>query len=714
MRKLTLPQILVAIGAFLIPLLGGQISTDQAMPVEPGLGALLRAMLGGPLLQGFEVPLFSHLAIMVPIALGLALSLGQRSVIQLPNIRLMGLIVAFFGLLFISTGLSAFKFVSMAALAEWLTYALALFACVAVLGRDVGPRVVLTSLFVGICCLALYGIGVEYQQMRATDPNVRIFAGWVNPNATAGIFSIGIAIGTPILLLADRVPKLLVSIGLTLISTALLMTGSKAGIAAAVGAVITFAILGFLWLPSGKPKVLRAMTGIVVIAVGFALFNAIQLSNRKESGAAGPSIGRIGSFESEQAQSLGFRKLLWQGSLELTKARPVGYGVGTYRFEGSRPGLTTQTQLAHNNILQLAVEASWLSAALFLAIIGWWIWIVFRGAKRMPETANLLKAGVVAAIAGTFAHGMFESNLYYYGIGLTFFLLLGIGLCLSADSVLPEFTPATARTGLVALCTIPLVMLAYFGWAEWQRSLIGHAIDQRDFDRARELTINLTSKAPMDGEAWNLRFALDPQERGASILNASNAMPAPRILRNWAKFEQQEGKAAEADTAIQAALERDPNNLNTLKLALEIAREFKEDIKAREIAERMVQVESTPYYTIRALPQIIETATAEARIYLADQTASNQERASQLSKALDILRQYAAVTVPEVKRMSTAGLDYGPESVEKALGICQLGIATARKLKATYRALGDSARADEAAESVSEFEAAATSLGGSK
>src|SRR5688500_5353916 len=126
-KRLSAPQVLLAVAAFLIPWMGGQIATDRAMPLSPGGGSLFVSIFGGPFLQGFETPLLSHFVIGLLIAAAMAISLLKRNVIQLPNLKLAGLFVGFFGLLFVSVGISEFRFFSMAALSEWLLYALAFF-----------------------------------------------------------------------------------------------------------------------------------------------------------------------------------------------------------------------------------------------------------------------------------------------------------------------------------------------------------------------------------------------------------------------------------------------------------------------------------------------------------------------------------------------------------------------------------------------------------
>ncbi|MBC8065642.1 MAG: O-antigen ligase family protein [Chlorobia bacterium] len=714
-KTYTAPQVMLSIAAFLIPIIGGQISTDQAQPLGPGFGSLIKSILGGPFTQGMETPIFSHLAIGLLVAAAMAISLAQRSVIQLPNIKLTGAMVGFFGLLFISVGLSEFRFVSMATLGEWLLYALTFFTAVAVLGRNDGPKLILGSLFVGVSVLALCGIGVEYQEMRALDPSYRIFAGWVNPNATAGIFLSGLVIGLGLIPSLQRGAALLAGVGCSLICVALFLTGSKAGFGAAIVGVVTFAILVLAWSSVPGVRLKRVAMALGTLAIGFGLFTAIQKANQPtSSNSTNPVLGRLSSFGDTQAQSLGFRKLLWKGSLHLSLKHPTGYGLGTYRYEGSRPGLTTQTQLAHNNVLQLAVEASWLAVLLLFAALWFWISLTFRAARSMPDETNMLRAGIVAAVVGTFAHGMFESNLYYFGIGLTFFLLMGVALCLSADSVAPEFTPKGARLGLGIMTALPILMLSYFGLAEYRRTQIQYATQNRDFGAAKEVAEGLVAFAPLDGEAWNTLHLLDPSRRGEAIRQAASVSPSPRILRSLARYEASKEKYASAESAIRAALVRDPNNLNSLKLGLETALKFADETQAKYYAERMLAVEGTDYYKIRSLPQMVETSTSDARIYLASQSAEAKQKVALLQGALDTLVQYATLTVPEVKKMSAGGSSFGGESPEKAIKICNTGITVAKQLRDLYQSMGERDKSTAAGGTVADFEAALESLGGSK
>src|SRR5262249_36970920 len=152
--------------------------------------------------EGTETPLLSHFFLGLLIAGATIALLAKRSVIQLPNIRMLGLAIAFFGMLAISVGISSFKFVSVAALGEWLIYALAFLTVVAAAGRSSGPRAILVAIYAGCVVIALYGIRFEY--LVAGDPTWRIFGGWINPNALAGMLLIGFILGAALGLHGDR------------------------------------------------------------------------------------------------------------------------------------------------------------------------------------------------------------------------------------------------------------------------------------------------------------------------------------------------------------------------------------------------------------------------------------------------------------------------------------------------------------------------------
>lgn len=709
LKRFTIPQILLAIAAFLIPIIGGQISTDRTT-LEPGLGALLRSSLGGPFLAGMETPLFSHFILGALIAAAMIYLLSRRSVLQLPNIGLLGLTIAFFALLTLSVAFSSFKFVSFSALTEWLIYALAFLTVVTALGRQSGPRLVVTCLFAGIAVIALYGLRFEYWPASATEPSYRIFAGWINPNAAAGIFLIGFLLGVALLLQAlERGPSLIVGLSTVLIGIALLLTGSKAGFAAfGLAGVSSFVILSLFLMP-GIKKVVGPGLVIGLAVISFGMYKAIQMKNATAKGGA--SLGRVTAYGETSEQSWTFRKLLWQGSVAATKERPIGYGLGTYGTEGSRSGLTTPTALTHNSILQLAFEASPLAAATFLAFLMYWLVLVLRGARNMTVESNALRIGIVSAVLATMAQGLFESNLYYFGIGLTIFILFGVGLNLGADSVAPEFTPKGVRTALALLSSLPILGILYCSYGEWQKSNIRYLAGTGSYSEASDAAKSLVGITPTDGEAWALLARLDPNQRLEASKRAAELSPSPKNYRQLSAIYESKQEYASARSALRQALIRDPNNLPALSRDLALLQSMGNLEEADKVARRMIAVESTSYFTVKSLAQLIETDTCDAREYLASRSKSAEEKASLLQGALDLYARYAAATVPEVKRFSESGGNLAGEDSQVASDKCNKGLKIADELTQIYRALGDSSKVNEVAGARKVLEEGLASLG---
>ena len=137
---------------------------------------------------------------------------------------------------------------------------------------------------------------------------------------------------------------------------------------------------------------------------------------------AATPIARIAQGGGSQEQSATFRLNLWKSALHLIKSRPLtGYGMGSYRYESARAGLTTSTVFAHNTFLQIWAEGGIVSFGLILAGIAVWFLTVLKNRSQLPIARLAPFAGIVAAVIALLAHSMVDSDLYYFGIGICFF-----------------------------------------------------------------------------------------------------------------------------------------------------------------------------------------------------------------------------------------------------------------------------------------------------
>lgn len=661
-----LPAALVGLGAFLAPLIGGGFPTE-VQPLGPGLGATVAAIA-----EGTPAPAMAHALIGLPIAAAFLLCLRARAV-QTPTLRVLLPLLGLFGLLALTVLASDFRYQSAHTWFMWAAYALAFAASVAACGRGSGPQYVLGGLVAGACLVALKG-KVEYDQMRAIDPSWRIFAGWTNPNALAGMLLLGLFPALGLMLVARRPWNLAAGAAAAAITVGLLLTGSKGGLLAGAAGVAVLAVLTLAW---GGWK--KALLALVPVALGAAF---VLAAPRAEPGAGGgpSSLARVADASATQEQSAGFRMLLWKSAIEVALRHPVGVGIGSYRHWSAEPGLTEQTVLAHNSFLQLAAEGSWVSLLLFVALMVLWGREMYRGARALGVERNLLRAAVVAAAAASLAHGMADSDLWFHGIGVAFFLLLGVGLQLAADASGPELTPGSFRRSLAGATVLLVGIQAYFAGIDRWKSRVVHDMGG-DPASARAGAEGLTTWAPSDGEAWALRArTLPPSEAGPrleALSAAARLSPSSRNLRALAEEEERLMRPGSAEDGLRSALRRDPTNLRTLAALRMLLHRQGRLPEAREIAARLVALEGEPVFRIRALPEIVPTETFDARVYLAE---TADDPASLLLPAVAGYARYAATTVPFAVRAAKAGAAIGGATPAEARSVLQRGEAAAAKL----------------------------------
>lgn len=699
------PLWLVCAAAFLAPLIGGTVSTD-AMLLEPGYSPLMRAIFGGA-----DVPILSHFVLSLLVCAAALHILITRRVIQVPMPRLGYAAVAFFGVVAASSLLSAFAAISIPAALEWVVYGVTMLVAIGGLGRRNGPMAVLSSLVAG--CAVLAGLGVLEYFFQTNDPTWRIFATWQNPNALAGMLLIGFLVGGGLTMSLEKAGAWLAGTATVLMAFALALTQSKGAFLAAGVGLFAMLVVGILWLrkPNGALIKLGRVALCLIALIG--LLGALRMRG-SESEASPAPLGRVTEAATTQEQSSGFRMLLWKGALDLMKEHPQGWGIGAYRHESGRSGLTTQTQLAHNSFLQLGAETGFLGLGCLLALGGFWTFYMFKGAARQSGETLPLKVGVFAAAAGAAAHSMVDSDLYYFGTGFAFFLLLGIGMQLNADGVTPESVQPAPRWASLAIAALAPIGLLYFGAIEATKAHFRYHVSKSEIEAASEGAKTLSSMASNDGDAWYLAamVSASPAEAMANLEQAAKRSPSTRNLRALARAQEAAGKPDEAAETFRLALERDPNNLYTLKALLDLHLAQESDADAEAIAMRMMAVESKPYFQIRALPELVPAETTFARKYLASRTQEPQKRVELLRPAIQLLKDYAARTLPNVLSAAQAGMaqGYAGETVADAREKLELGKLLAAALAQALESVGDRKGAEESLAHTKQFEQDLASL----
>lgn len=712
--KFDFAQILLILAAFLAPLMGGQVMTDAGTTIG---GPMLSDLFSGP-----NNPILSHALLSLFVLIAFAGLLMTRRVIQVPNNLLGSTVILFSGIAALSVLISAYKTISLSYALEWAVYGLGLFAVVGSIGRRNGPIALISAFVAGCSALAVLGLR-EYGETKAIDPTWRIFSLWNNPNALAIMLAIGFILSLGLVLTTESRGALLSGLASGVIALAILLTQSKGVVLflpiGVIGiAIATWGIKGKRETTSdntevdGKYGALRLVGLFVVIALlAFLMQRAAAPSSATASGG---SFSHLTNAGATQDQSAGFRQLLWKTAIQLVLHNPAGYGLGAFRFVSAKPGIVTQTVFGHNTYLQLASEGSPLLLVFLLAVIVLWFWLVFRGIGSLPRRSRILLGAVVSAVTVVLVHSLVDSDLYYFGAGLSTFMLMGVALLLSADSVAPEFIFPFIRRGGTTVAIVVMLGLFYFGNVELMRGEVRGALKARDGATATSALDTLHGIAPFDGEAWYLtaQLAQASQSGLAQAVEAAQKSveyaPNTRHLRLLARLQASNNQVPEALVTLRKAEDLDPNNLVTLSQIAELRKGLGDKTRYREALEQIVAVEDTAYFKVRSIPELVATETYEARLQLADLSSDPKEKREQLSKVVAGFRDYLKSTVPSVIKMSkqTPPQDFSGEDMTKAQQKMTEAADAAQRLAALDRAANDEAGAKQAEADASAFAAA--------
>ncbi|HEY3782460.1 MAG TPA: O-antigen ligase family protein [Fimbriimonadaceae bacterium] len=723
MKKLDASLALLGIAAFLMPIMGGYVDVGS----QPAPAGIATAISG---LFGTDACTLAHALLGLLVTASLCMALFKRQVVQLPQPRIavaLGVVVVLTGF---SIFLSSFRMLSLTTFAEWSLYAATLMTACTVVGRWEGPKIICTAFALGCTFLALGGM---WEYVTQPDPTWRIFFHWQDPNALAGILVIGFFISIGLALISKRLSALGWVFAAALIATAILRTLSKGGLLGVfVGLLVLFIFIGFYGKDKLGSYMGRFLASVILVPVFWILLLSLQHSAPAQSKVAPATnsvatasvppevtssdslaLGRVLNPAATAEQSAQFRINLWKGCLALIKENPIGWGMGTYRFESTRPGNTSETKLAHNSFLQLAVEAGPLAGATFIVLLALCAFEMLRGSRKLPENQNLLRSAIFAAILASCVHSVFDSDLYFAGIGFSFFLLIGVGLALSGDGIVPELLKGGGKVLWVGLPVFCTVLGIYAGVLQLKIEALLADFSLHTPDGMAQTTSDaesLRALCPMDYRVWyySVPVALSPDEAKDFAKNAVDQGPTPVNYHRLAQTELRQHQPQAAVKTLTDSLKVDPNNLENLLLMMKTQDTYDRSAAA-ETARKMVAIEDTTYFKTRALPDIVPTETYEAREYLAADVKDSKEKIELLRPAVQGMLNYAATTVPMIIKMSSVGSQFGSPQ-DAAQKLTQISSA-ATDLGQAYRILNDEKDAKWADDAVATFKATLDSLG---
>ena len=664
--------LIFVVGLFLVAIVGGQLRMGVTAPID-GQSFLNRLML-------VDRPSLGHLLLALPIIAGVAIAGFRRGVLQMPSMAVWVPLTALFFWLAIGVPLSPTRYEAILDFARWVTAFAALMGCCFLLGRNSGPRVAAWALFAGVAVVGFVGIA-EFAEASKSAGNWRIFAGWHNPNAVAGILMIGLPLGMGLFAGAEeRLEKLLLGFGMAAILCALWFTGSKGGLGAAAVGIVSWLILcaAKKGVPSGWWNGLAAaiVGGSVLIAV--LGFGASRLGTSSFAGR----LGEGGAAE----QSVGFRTALWKDSLKVVMEKPVtGQGAGAYSIAVRKSGTTLGSELAHQTYLQMAAEYGVVGVLIAVALVFVWLVAVLRKHPSEPPDKTILRYAVVAAVLAIGANGLVESNLSFFGIRVALFALLGLGLNLSVDGLVPERIPVGLRAVVATLLAAGAgyTFIAAVG-ADQKVSAALAAIQENRPGEAQRLFISARKFAPADPQPTfqfaKLAVAMNDWKMAADLAQeAAMRSPDASAFALVAEAQASLGNSEASMHAIDKAVAAEPVDPYWLTKKFHLLRAMGRYEEAARAARSAIEVEEALDNRPNALPWLVTTDTIAARQWLLQRATSSGERQQLLKGLFERLAKYAERSAPEIARVSQynviaetkvkLGKDATDEAIAKELNV---------------------------------------------
>ncbi|MCX7924611.1 MAG: O-antigen ligase family protein [Fimbriimonadales bacterium] len=684
---------LTGVGVALAPWLSGSVYVG-ARPVAPEntLGALV---------WGADMPLMGMFFVSLLVLAGFCLAAWNAAMWRLPVGRFLApfaLLIVWMGL---STALTLSGWAGVLRTVQWLIGLVGVLTIVAVVRRGVSAWFILAPMVISASLVGLRGCSEYLLNALGGVPNWRVFASFFNPNLLAGFLAMSAPLTMGLLLMLGReLPEprrrgytALLTVALWLQLSALILTASRLGMLAFLGAAGVFLALAGAWRLLSRDFILRL--GVV----GALLLGVFWLST--------PATQRLTPQAAAQdVHSGAFRVETWKGTARAALANPI-FGVGTGAFEWRYPRYAAvgYTRSAHNTYLEIAAESG--IPALLLVIVMAFGWLSRAAQHELPPDPSravprvmdwrAARLGVLAGVVGAALHNAVDSDLQAFANLLTLCALLGLGLALAVDGVftLPIRPLERRGTALVVGLTLATA-LAAFGLGEWYanqgryETLVSHVPQAAEFySLARRFD---ASNPDYLMDAGELYYALGRRDTAFELMTRSVKLkPSPRNLYRLGLYYEREGDMETARAQYEAALERDPHSLPALLKLARLAQPDPDNPRltdeAKRYYERVVEIQNSPYGRIRAVPEIVETAFGFAHLALARHyraLGDTVKAQGHYEQALLVFRNYREVTYP----FNLAGRALGMYNPERERQILNAHLQVLSDLAALYEAQG--------------------------
>lgn len=683
---------LLSITLFLCPIIAG------------GFGELTNAIV--------QIPIF--------LALAAWLLKDKHALTKLRNTNLVYIISSFLLLLIISAFFTNSIYLSIKQVVYWIVCVSAYFIAAQLSDEKRFFRSVVLSISFAAFIVSLYGIryyalvsgggAAFWSSLSGSGDHMRLFGTFVNPGFFAGFLVLSIPISFAIFLSSRRLLSIILSsMSLACQIIAILLTGTKFGVLAALAACFLLIVFGFAARVFRRTELFRILI-ILILLIPLAFTFAKPVTSRVEK-------SKIGGTDTHSAS---FRVYAWKTSVDILKANPIiGTGPGTYEIVYPRYAIAGITKHAHQGFLQIADESGVIALLLFLislggiAVIGFKkIWIIRKAhpaAKEFKEFSSItfedflpdckltiVYISFICAAAGSIIRNMVDSDWFVAGIAITFFVILGM-VAGTNNKPIKELKNTILISKLkAAFCFILIVVSISLGGGDYYLSKAADSSYKTDL---LQRAVNISPWNPKvlialgrvyGGDSWYFNQA--------EIFSRSDNS----VYQSRAYAYLQDGNYDESAKYFLIALKYHPKSTSTMLVLSNIYKEQGNTVKEEVYLNKILELENTPYEQVKGVPEIVDTSYAYAHFYFGEKYLNEKEYAKAIAefeasaKRLEKWRSYESFL--EVERAS------GRLSADKEKSILQLLQDSYNGLASAYQAIGENSKAADAEEKASKVD----------
>lgn len=196
----------------------------------------------------------------------------------------------------------------------------------------------------------------------------------------------------------------------TVLLLANLLSLSRMGFIASLGALLTMGIVALSNRLEGRQKWVPVIGFTLLIAIAFIFLPSDQL------------IGRFADVAATETLSTDTRAEIWRDTFKLIRAYPLaGCGLGAYesgfcRYQAAAPLLTVDA--AHNDYLQLLSELGVFGFAIVLFLAVLMFRNAFSRAYRLTGNARYVAIACAGSLTAIALHSFVDFNLYIPANGM--------------------------------------------------------------------------------------------------------------------------------------------------------------------------------------------------------------------------------------------------------------------------------------------------------